>query len=57
MLKTLANKFLDIVGSKHWEPATKDGALVMRRRLPGRWEYRAPTVEEMDEEIKWQAIK
>ena len=57
MLKTLLNKLMDAIGSRHWEPTIKDRALVMRRRLPGRWEYRAPTSEEMEEEIMRQAIK
>lgn len=57
MLKTIIDKLLDAVCSEQWEPTIKDRALVMRRRLPGRWEYRAPTSEEMEEAATWQAIK
>jgi hypothetical protein len=57
MLKSLANKILDIFASKEWNVHLRKGGLVMRRRVPGGWEYRALTREEMEEALMWQAIK
>ncbi|MBX5131600.1 hypothetical protein HJB80_02685 [Rhizobium lentis] len=57
MLKSFINKLIDFFGSKDWEPYAGKEGLIMRRRLPGRWEYRAPTAAEIEEELLWQAIK
>ncbi|MDK4729351.1 hypothetical protein [Rhizobium phaseoli] len=57
MFKNIATKLFDIIGSKDWRPHLGKDGLVMRRRLPGQWEYRTPTVEEIEEAISWQAVK
>ncbi|WP_155773388.1 hypothetical protein [Rhizobium leguminosarum] len=57
MFKSLANRFFDIFGSKEWAPHLLKGELVMRRRLPGRWEYRDLTPDETEEMVVWQAVK
>lgn len=57
MINSFINRLLDIIGSKDWEPYAGTTGLVMRRRLPGHWEYRAPTLEEAEDESMWQAIK
>jgi hypothetical protein len=57
MLKSLLNKLIDIFGSKDWAPYQSADGLVMRRRLPGRWEFRTPTARELHDELDWQSIK
>ena len=58
MLKSIANMFLDIFASKDWRHCLlRNGDLVMRRRLPGRWEYRDMTPEEAEVMFMWQATK
>lgn len=57
MLNLLWNRLLDAIGSKKWDYHRGKNGIVMRRRLPGRWEYRALTTEEMFEEESWQSIK
>lgn len=57
MLKSIVNKLLDVFASKEWRVCLHDGRMVMRRRIPGQWEYRAMTPEELDEALLWQAVK
>ena len=57
MLKSIVNKLLDAFVSKDWRHCFHGGRMVMRRRLPGRWEYRNMTVEELDDALMEQAIK
>ncbi|WP_176439382.1 hypothetical protein [Rhizobium esperanzae] len=57
MLKSIANKILDILCSKEWNPQLRNRKLLMRRRVPGGWEYREMTSEEMEDLIAWHVMK
>jgi hypothetical protein len=57
MLNKIINKLLDIFGPKDWDQFIGPDGLVMRRRLPGRWEYRSPTPAEVEDIAFWQALK
>lgn len=56
MLNKIMNALIDIFGSKDWETVILSDGVVMRRRLAGRWEYRAPTREEVEDRAFWQAL-
>jgi hypothetical protein len=55
---SLANKIIDMFASSDWSHCLlRNGDMVMRRRLPGRWEYRQMNPQETEEALMWQAIK
>jgi hypothetical protein len=56
MLNKIMNALLDIFGSKEWTDIVQGDRIIMRRRINGRWEYRAPTANEVDERAFWQAL-
>lgn len=57
MLSSLANKIIDFFASADWQPHLRNYEMVMRRRLPGHWEYREMNAEETEKLMAWQAIK
>ncbi|WP_198388427.1 hypothetical protein [Rhizobium etli] len=42
---------------KEWDPQLRNCKLLMRRRVPGGWEYREMTSEEMEDLIAWHVMK
>jgi hypothetical protein len=58
MLNKIMNALIDFFFSDQWDHhVDRDGIAVMRRRLPGRWEYRSPTAEELEELWYYTAAK
>lgn len=43
--------------SHEWRECVKDGRLVMRRKINGKWQYREPTVEEERQACEWRAFQ
>jgi hypothetical protein len=68
VLADLYEGLIDLTGAKDWEPwtaifdvdlidGTRSSGPVMRRRVPGRWEYRACTNDELNDHMWMWSIR